>query len=721
MPDASPSVASPPTSSRGFGSIYTDRRIATKISIGFALVLVFVAAIALQARNGFATVDDSLAVYVQRNTVAGLARDIDRAFVGLRRVFGEYIADPSDKRLETVQERRARVQATLDRALAEVKAPERVAVLKRIADDLAAYGKGIDAIAPLRREQKTISSVTLAPLGAKITANVDALQRWAQGREDMAEARVAVVLRTLLTSRLNVAKTFGKLEAGADKATEANFRDLQAAIGVVAGLADDPDSRKLVADLRTNLDGYIAGFRTFVGAIGEIDRIVAEMAIKAEDVARSAAQIRDSAVTEQTAILTATEERLAGAAQAVTIGSVVALVAGIVLAWLIGRSIAGPIVKIGEVLVAIAGGDRSVDIPYVARRDEVGANARAAQTFKDNLVRIAAMEAEQRAADERAAKERQAAVHRIADTFEAAIGEIVESVSSAATELEAASGSLTRTAETTQKLSTVVAAASEEASANVENVASATTEMTSSVNEISRQVQESTRIASEAVRQAEKTDARIGELSQAAGRIGDVVKLITAIAEQTNLLALNATIEAARAGEAGKGFAVVAQEVKALAAQTGKATGEIGAQIAGMQAATHDSVVAIKEIGGTIGRISEIASAIAAAVEEQGAATGEVARNIQQASAGTSEVARTIAEVSRGAGATEAASEQVRSSAGMLAAEGSKLKDEVRSFLMNVRTGPLDRREKDDPSYKGPERRADRRGAAGVASRGRAA
>nr|WP_245430965.1 methyl-accepting chemotaxis protein [Rhodoplanes roseus] len=195
-----------------------------------------------------------------------------------------------------------------------------------------------------------------------------------------------------------------------------------------------------------------------------------------------------------------------------------------------------------------------------------------------------------------------------------------------------------------------------------------------------------------------------------------MVKLITAIAEQTNLLALNATIEAARAGEAGKGFAVVAQEVKALAAQTGKATGEIGAQIAGMQAATRDSVSAIKEIGGTIGRIAEIASAIAAAVEEQGAATCEVARNIQQASAGTADVARTIGEVSRGAGATEAASEQVRSSAGMLAVEGSKLKDEVRRFLMSVRTGPLDRREKDDPTYGGPERRAERRGAAARAA-----
>ena len=210
-------------------------------------------------------------------------------------------------------------------------------------------------------------------------------------------------------------------------------------------------------------------------------------------------------------------------------------------------------------------------------------------------------------------------------------------------------------------------------------------EMTGSVGEISRQVQESSLIADEAVDQAHKTDVRINELSQAASRIGDVVKLITAIAEQTNLLALNATIEAARAGEAGKGFAVVAQEVKALAAQTAKATGEIGTQIAGMQTATQDSVSAIKEIGGTINRISHIAATIAAAVEEQGAATQEIARNVQEAARGTTQVAEHIVDVNRGAGETGSASSQVLASAQSLASESNHLKLEVRKFLDTVR------------------------------------
>jgi methyl-accepting chemotaxis protein len=372
--------------------------------------------------------------------------------------------------------------------------------------------------------------------------------------------------------------------------------------------------------------------------------------------------------------------------------TLVSMVGGtLVILVLIGSAIfasfhvARPIRRIGAVLLELANGNKQVDVPYAARGDEVGDAARAARTFKENILRLETMEAEQKEAERRATAQRKADMHKLADEFQAAVGGIIDTVSSASTELEASAGTLTRTAEVTQELSGAVAAASEQATANVQSVASATEEMTSSVNEISRQVQVSSRIASEAVRQAQATDARINELSQAAGRIGDVVKLITAIAEQTNLLALNATIEAARAGEAGRGFAVVASEVKQLASQTAKATDEIGTQIAGMQAATQDSVAAIKEIGGTISRISEIASTIAAAVEEQGAATQEIARNVGEAAKGTQQVASNITDVNRGAGETGTASAQVLSSAQSLSHESNHLKAEVDKFLSTVR------------------------------------
>ncbi|MGX1167489.1 methyl-accepting chemotaxis protein [Bradyrhizobium sp. USDA 372] len=348
-------------------------------------------------------------------------------------------------------------------------------------------------------------------------------------------------------------------------------------------------------------------------------------------------------------------------------------------------SIARPVRRIGDVLLQLAGGNKAIEIPYTGRGDEVGDNARAAQTFKENLIRIEQMEAETKNQEIAAATQRKQEMTRLASAFETAVGGIIDSVSAASHQLESAAGTLSGTAEQTQQLSGMVAAASEEASTNVGAVASAAEEMSTSVVEIGRQVHDSSRIASDAVKQAERTDVRINELLKAAGRIGDVVKLITAIAEQTNLLALNATIEAARAGESGRGFAVVASEVKALAAQTARATEEISAQIAGMQAATEDSVGAIKEIGATIARISDISTTIAATIEEQGAATAEIARNVSEAAKGTVEVANKIAQVSQGASATGAASGQVLASARSLSSESSLLKTELEKFLKTVR------------------------------------
>jgi methyl-accepting chemotaxis protein len=367
----------------------------------------------------------------------------------------------------------------------------------------------------------------------------------------------------------------------------------------------------------------------------------------------------------------------------IAFGLAVVLVCG--LSLLIGRSISTALSAMVRAMTRLASGDFVVLIPSLDRRDEIGEMADAVQVFKTNLIETERLRAEQLEAEQNQAQQRKADMYELADAFEGAVGEIVEGVSSAATELEASANTLTMTAERARELATAVAVASEEASTNVQSVSSASEEMTSSVNEISRQVQESSRVANEAVAQARKTNDRIGELSKAAARIGDVVELINTIAGQTNLLALNATIEAARAGEAGRGFAVVASEVKALAEQTARATGEISQQISGIQAATQDSVGAIKEIGDTIGRMSEISSTIAAAVEEQGAATQEISRNIQHAAQGTSQVSSNITDVQRGASETGSASAQVHSAAKSLSSESNRLKLEVGKFLNSVR------------------------------------
>ncbi len=351
----------------------------------------------------------------------------------------------------------------------------------------------------------------------------------------------------------------------------------------------------------------------------------------------------------------------------------------------IAKGVIQPITGMTAVMQRLAGGELESEIPSLGRRDEVGAMAGAVQIFKENAQRVRAMEAAQAVAARKAEEDRKAAMRQVADGFEQAIGRIVRTVASASSDIETAADSLKKTADTTQQLSTTVAAASAQSSSNVQSAAAASEEMASSVAEIGRQVQQSQKIAQAAVEQAERTNVGISELSQSADRIGEVIKMITEVAEQTNLLALNATIEAARAGEAGRGFAVVAAEVKALSAQTAKATEEIAAQVTHMQSATAQSVSAIRDIGGTIAQISEISTAIAAAVEEQGAATHEIARNVQQAAQGATQVTGSIADVNRGAADTGSRAEQVHGRAVSLLTESNQLSTEVENFLHSIR------------------------------------
>ena len=374
-----------------------------------------------------------------------------------------------------------------------------------------------------------------------------------------------------------------------------------------------------------------------------------------------------------------------GMAQTAAAVIVAFLLASIAIAWLVARSVVKPLSRLRSRMAALSNGDLDLPVADAERPDEIGEMARTVEVFKGAMIETNRLRAEQVEAEQRQMQQRKADMHRLADNFEGAVGEIIATVSSASAQLEASATVLTSTAVRSEDLATKVAGASEEASVNVQSVASAAEELSSSVHEISRQVQESARIANEAVDQARQTNERVGELSKAAGRIGDVVELINSIAGQTNLLALNATIEAARAGDAGRGFAVVASEVKALAEQTAKATGEIGQQVNGIQEATQQSVGAIREIRGTIEKLSEIASAIAAAVEEQGVATQEISRNVQHAAEGTMQVSSSVSDVKHGANETGSASSQVLSAAKSLSGDSNRLKIEVGRFLTSVR------------------------------------
>jgi len=689
--------------------------IGMKLGIASAAGMLLVAGMVINQQISSSTIDTAASSAVRQVTIDATAAEAKAALrgmqIGTRDIRLATTPEQLSKAVEYLNDRHTSVVRFIDQALALVTRPdnrERLTKIKSLAQDYFSAATELAKAAKASFDSQAVRNNDSAEWTKSFNAILGSPVFTALPNRRDVEAGLREADTNLIRSRSASWRFFATSEVEMKAATARNIDQAMTKLRETRALISEPSLLPTFDSLAKDLTEFKAAIDQGIALEEQKAKIVSERtqpaaaAVEklANEIIESTKQFAEAAAHESQATITQAGRIGLG------IGAVVILV-------LLGSaafgalSIARPIGRVAGVLLELANGNKAVDIPFTTRGDEVGDAARAANTFRDNLVRMEKMEAEQRnaeartAAEKRSAEEREAtekqaaaeraevarkaAMHKLANEFEAAVGGIIETVSSASTELEAAANTLTKTADTTQQLSTVVASASEEASANVQSVASATEEMTSSIGEIARQVQESSRIAGEAVRQAEKTDARIAQLSKAAGRIGDVVKLITAIAEQTNLLALNATIEAARAGEAGKGFAVVAQEVKALAAQTAKATDEIGTQIAGMQTATQESVAAIKEIGGTIGRISNISATIAAAVEEQGAATQEIARNVSNAAKGTSKVATNITDVNRGASETGSASAQVLTSAQSLSNESNRLKIEVGKFLNTVR------------------------------------
>jgi methyl-accepting chemotaxis protein len=360
------------------------------------------------------------------------------------------------------------------------------------------------------------------------------------------------------------------------------------------------------------------------------------------------------------------------------------LIAGLTAFWL-GRGIVVPLAKTCDVMDQMTKGNLAFDVPFVNRKNEIGRIARSLQVFKDHLVETTRLRIEQEQMKLRTAEDRKAVMARIADEFEHSIGGVIRGTAAAADELQNSASSMSEIAEDTTGQSAKVAAAAEQTASNVQAVAASAEELSSSIKEIARQVTQSTSIAQNAVEQATRTETMVEKLVHSTQKIGEVMALIQTIAGQTNLLALNATIEAARAGEAGKGFAVVANEVKALSSQTAKATDEIASQIQAIRDATGSTVDAIREIGTTIGQMNEIAGSIAAAVEEQGAATQEIARSVQQAAQGTQDVMQTIVGVREASGQVDSAATRVLSAAGQLTTQSEQLKSETGKFLGNIR------------------------------------
>jgi len=660
-------------------------RFRAKVMLGFAVVLAISAVSMGIAYLGFEHVSVGVASYRKSVSEADLARNIDRELISYRALAHYYVVTGKEDDGKAALAAEASLKDAIDQAMKGTTNPAGLEQITRLAREFRTFTKIFADILKVKSESALVTQNQLTRGGTMLRYKLDDLASNAAEAELPAVELGAKQVTAQYQAATALANTF-VINSDQTVATSALARLKFVENSLRAISSTDEKIVQSVNEVSALLDAY----RKFLGKLVEnsksIDELTTEMAESAAAIMQGSGAMKAALLSDQQRLESESDASISETERLIAMLAAGGFLLGGVLAVLLGKGISRPMTAMCKAMRELAGGNFDVVLPGLGRRDELGEMAAAVEEFKLQAIAKAERDAATQDAQNRASSAaRRTELIRFADDFEAAVGAIVSNVSSSAVQLESAAGTLTRTAETTQNLSSRVAGASEEASSNMQSVATATEELSASVDEIGRRVRESNKIAEAAVLQAQQTDGRIGKLSRAAQQIGDVVKLITAIAEQTNLLALNATIESARAGEAGRGFAVVASEVKSLASQTAKATDEISSHISGMQDATQESVAAIKEIGGTIAEISNIASSIASAVEQQSSATQEIARSVQTVAQGTQEAAANIMQVNRGATETGSASEEVLNSAKSLSTESTRLREELDRFMANIR------------------------------------
>ena len=668
-------------------SAWRNLKIAIRLGIGIGSVLLLLIVISTVAYISLSSGDRHFAEYrslARQTAAAGIINgDLAAVHIGVK----DFLLQGTDESASKVDAAISTMEDNI-KASAEVLAASEIGekFLETIEADAATYHATFGKVVALHRE-KTQKVQVLDDIAGKIEQE---LQTISTDNFDNANTNASYhagqALRDHFLARVYVDKFF--LENAADDIAGAHdeFAAFDKEIAVLLDDVQAPIDLQLTEDALALGKAYSAAFDEAVAAVvarndlidNNLNAIGPKMAAKATDLmnANKAEQDKLGPITSA--------ELESGIVVTLTV-SVVAILLGIAMAFLVSRSITAPIGSMTHAMGILAAGNTGAEIPARDRKDEVGDMAAAVQVFKENMIEANRLRHEQEETKRLAEEARRRSMLDMADKFEGTVGGVVQAVTIAAEELQVTAKTMTATAEETARQSTVVAAASEETTHNVQTVASATEELSASIREIGGQVNEASRIAGAAVSQVDDTNAKVRSLSETAQKIGDVVQLINGIASQTNLLALNATIEAARAGEAGKGFAVVAAEVKALATQTSGATEEIGEQIRAIQDATTTSASAIAGITATISRVSEISTAIASAVEEQSAATQEISRNVQEAAQATTEVSSNIIHVTEASQQTGEAAGRLLASANDLARNGATLKTQVAAFLQEIR------------------------------------
>jgi methyl-accepting chemotaxis protein len=659
--------------------------IRAKLLAGFAIVLAISAASMGIAYLGFERVSAGVATYRNSVTEADLARNIDRDLISYQALARYYVVTGKEDDATAALSAETSLKNAIDQSMKGTTNPARLDQITRLSREFNAFTKIFAEILKFKRDSALVTQNQLTRGANMLRYKLDDLPSNADDAELQTIQFVAKKVTEQFQAVTALANTFViNSDQSVGASATARLKFVENSLHAISS-----KDEKIVQGLKeasSLLEEYRQALTKLIENSKEIDGLVAEMADSAAAIVKFANAMKTDLLSDQQRLEQESDASISDTERLIIMLAGGGFLLGGIMALLLGRGISRPMIAMCKAMRELASGNFEIVLPGLGRKDELGEMADAVEEFKVQAIAKAERDAAaQDAQNKTADTARRAELIRFADDFETAVGAIVSNVSASAVQLESAAGTLTRTAETTQGLSSTVAGASEEASSTMQSVAAATEELSASVDEIGKRVGESNRIAEAAVVQAQQTDERIGKLSRAAQQIGDVVKLITAIAEQTNLLALNATIEAARAGDAGRGFAVVATEVKSLASQTAKATDEISNHISGMQGATQESVAAIKEIGTTIAQISDIAASIAGAVHQQSAATQEIAKSVQNVAEGTQQTAASIMQVNRGATETGSASEEVLNSASTLSAESARLRAELDRFMANIR------------------------------------
>jgi len=663
-------------------------KIKTKIMLGFAATLIILAVTSAISIFNFTTIYNSFDSYSTNSRNNARMSSIDRDITDLRRAAMSFVHTQDDLSVRQIQTLIPAIKSEITAMKETTSEADRKAKIAEMEKVFVAYADGTEKLILATQKGIKINETRLDPITTKTRDMLTEIYDGSTKDYDLDAAAYASVVQTQnLSARIDTLNYMMESDPKFAEAAKTAIKTAQdKSVELASYIQNNSARRQQALDLAKMFKDYDTALDEVVAAIAEASKISKEgLAVQARSLTALIKEVREAQTSALQKVAAETRSLTEEAEISTSVAAGIGIALGLVLAWLLGRGISNPVMGMTAAMQKLADGDTSVEVPAKGRRDEIGKMAGALEVFRSNMVETDRMRAEQAKREEQTKVERKQQVDNYINMFEQTVTGAAKSVASTSSELEETAQKMSATADQTQQQSTVVASASNEASANVQTVAAATEELTSSVAEIRRQVNESVNITQQAVSQTEETNSQIQVLSAAAEQIGDVIKLINQIASQTNLLALNATIEAARAGDAGRGFAVVASEVKQLANQTASATDEISIKITEIQGATNRSVDAIRAIGETIGRISEISGTISAAVEQQSATTQEIARNIQEASVGTSQVSVNIEDVNRAANDTGAVSTQVLASAQELSKHSETLLGAIDNFVVKMR------------------------------------